>query len=225
MEIDHWVLLGQLVQELVVPGDAHSVGVDHDLGDAPVFCGLDHLHQVGVDGRFAATELDDLRAALSLNETVQHEFHLVHGQTVSHARIGETDGTVEVAGRVDLNQGQAHVLFVLGAEAAVQGAAVLDLGAEFQRYVARLVEFDRVHVHLGVGADDAGETAVGWAPFAHQDLVFFDDDLRIDHRFALETDVAGQFMEDVVGVLFDPDLAFVCGFDQMASFYSWLTKR
>ena len=32
-------------------------------------------------------------------------------------------------------------------------------------------------------------------------------------------------MEDVIGVLFDPNLAFVCGFDQLASFYAWLTKR
>ena len=117
------------------------------------------------------------------------------------------------------------MLFVLGSEAAVRGAAVLDLAAEFQRYGARLVEFDRVHLHLGVGADDADELAVGWAPFAHQDLVFFDDDLRINHRFALGTDAAGQFMENVVGVLFDPDLAFVSGFDQVASFYLWLTKR
>jgi hypothetical protein len=57
---------------------------------------------------------------------------------------------------------------------------------------------------------------VGWTPLAHQDLVVFDQDLGIDHRFALRTDAARQFMEDVVRVLFDPNFAFVCGFDQLA---------
>ena len=49
--------------------------------------------------------------------------------------------------------------------------------------------------------------------------------VALNPPFALGTDASGQFMEDVVGVLFDPDLAFVYGFDQLASFYAWLTKR
>ena len=48
--------------------------------------------------------------------------------------------------------------------------------------------------------------------------------VALNPPFALGTDAAGQFMEDVVGVLFDPGLAFVCGFDKVAYFYSWLTK-
>ena len=216
LEIDHRVLLGQLVQELVVPGDADPVGVDHDLADAPVPGGLNHLHQVGVNGRFSAAELDHFRVAFRLHETVQHGFHLLHGQAEPHSRVGEADGTVQVAGRVDLDQGQADVLLVLGAQAAVQRAAVLDLGAEFQWDGARLVELDRVHVHLGVGTDDALEPAVVRAPFPHVDLVVADDDLGVDHRFALGADAAGQFVEDVVCVLFNPDFFFIRGFDQSA---------
>ena len=49
--------------------------------------------------------------------------------------------------------------------------------------------------------------------------------VALNPPFALRTDASGKFMEDVVGLLFDPGLAFVCGFDQVASFYSWLTKR
>ena len=49
--------------------------------------------------------------------------------------------------------------------------------------------------------------------------------VALNPPFALRTDASGKFMEDVVGVLFDPGLAFVCWFDQVASFDSWLTKR
>ena len=115
LEVDHRVLLGQFVQELVVEGDAHAVGVDHDLAYAPVPGGLDHLHQVRVNGGLAAAELDDLGVTLSLHEAVKHELHLLHRQAEADPCIGETDGAVQVAGRVDLDQGQAYVSFVLRA--------------------------------------------------------------------------------------------------------------
>jgi len=35
--------------------------------------------------------------------------------------------------------------------------------------------------------------------------------VALNPPFALGTDAAGQFMEDVVGVLFDPDFAFSAG--------------
>jgi hypothetical protein len=176
---------------------------------------LDHLHQVWVNGRFTAAELDDPGVSFSLNESVQHEFNLFHGQAKPNSGIGKTNGAVEVAARVDLNQSQADVLFVFRAEAAVQGATVYDLCAVLQGQGAGFIELHRVHVHLGVGTDNASEPPVGWTPFTHQHLVFFDQYLGIDHRFAFRTDAARQFVEYVISVLFDPDFTFVCWLNQM----------
>ena len=90
---------------------------------------------------------------------------------------------------------------MLRAETAVQGAAVLHLGAELQGEGAGLVKLDGVDVHLRVGADDALEPAVVRATFAHEDLVVTDDDLGIDDRLALGADASGQLVKYVVGVL------------------------
>ena len=214
LEIDYRLQLGEPVQEGVVPGDTHAVGVDHHLADTPALGRLNHLQQVGVDGGLAAAELDDLGVAFDLDEPVQHELHLIHGQAEARAGVGEADWAVQVAAGIYFDQGQAHVLLVLRAQAAVQGAAVFDLGAEFQGQSARLVEFDRVHIHLGVGADDALGPAVGGAPFAHVDLVVADDDLGVYDRLTFGADAAGQLVEDVVRVLFDPKF-LGGGFDQV----------
>ena len=117
------------------------------------------------------------------------------------------------------------MLLVFGTEAAVQRAAVLNLSAEFQRDGARFIELDRVHVHLGIGTDDALEPAVGWAPFPHVDFVVLDDYLGVYHSFALGTDAARQFMENVVRVLFYPDFSFICGFDDLDSPLSDVVSR
>ena len=65
--------------------------------------------------------------------------NLLKGQAVANAGVGETDRAIQVAGSVDLDQSQAHVLLVLRAQAAVQGTAVVNLGTEFQRMVPGLL--------------------------------------------------------------------------------------
>ena len=203
LEVDDGVEGGHGGEESIVVGEADAVGVDHDLADATVAGGLDHLGQLGVDGGLAAAELDDLGVAFDFDETVEHGLDLFQGKVVTDAGVSEANGAIEVAGGVDLDEGEADVLLVLRAEAAVEGAAVFDLGAEVQGDGAGLVESDAADVHLGVGADDALEPAVLWAAFSHVDLVVADDYLGIDDGFAFGADGPGEFVEDIVGVLFD----------------------
>jgi hypothetical protein len=55
------------------------------------------------------------------------------------ARLGEADGAVEVAAGVDLDDPEARVLGVLGADAAVARAALVGRGLAQQRSRARPV--------------------------------------------------------------------------------------
>ena len=70
--------------------------------------------------------------------------------------IGEAHRTGEVAGLVDLDDGQARMLLVVGAEAAIPRAAALGAGERRQRPVAGLEVFqrappvDRVVRHQGL---------------------------------------------------------------------------
>ena len=188
-------------EELVIFGQPHTVGVDHHLADAPVIGGLDHFGQLRVDCRFAAAELDDFRVALNFDKAVEHGLHLLQGQVVSDAGVGEAHGAVEVAGGVHLDEAEANVLFVLRAEAAIQRATIFYLSAEIQGNGAGLVEADAADVHFGVRTDDALKPAVGGATLAHVDLVVANNDLGVDDGFALGADGAGQFVEDEIGFL------------------------
>ena len=105
--------------------------------------GVDEVEDLFVDGRFAAGEHHDFGFALGGDERVQQLFALCQGDGVPIGlvtRVGKTDRAVQVAVRVDLDQPEAGVLFVVRAQAAVAGTAVTDLGLELQRNGARFVE-------------------------------------------------------------------------------------
>src|SRR5439155_12201042 len=122
-----------------------------------------------MQGRLAAGELHDLWRALRRDKAVEHESHLpvVQFEAIPRqvrAGIGEAEGAVEVAGRVDLDQSETGVLLVLGAEATVMGTSVLDLGLELQWQGSRLVVRRDVRVKLGVAEHQRLEPAVARAP-------------------------------------------------------------
>ena len=89
--------------------------------------GGDDLPELGMDGRLAAGELDEVGLALGRDHRVEHRLDL--GQRAVAAlpdrAVGEADRAGEVAGVVDLDDGQAAMLLVIGAEAAIPGAAAL----------------------------------------------------------------------------------------------------
>ena len=76
------------------------------------------------------------------------------------------------------------MLLVVGAESAVVRAAFFHLRREFNRNRARLVEFRRTRVGLGVTVDQTFEQAMIRAPLAHIDLVVADQDMPINYAAA-----------------------------------------
>ena len=63
LEVDGGLNGGQFGEEFVIVGDAFAVGVDHDVADVALLGGAQHGDEVGVDGWFAAGELDDFSHA------------------------------------------------------------------------------------------------------------------------------------------------------------------
>ncbi|MCH8103404.1 MAG: hypothetical protein IIB28_09670 [Chloroflexi bacterium] len=76
------------------------------------------------------------------------------------------------------------MLLVLGAEAAIVRAAVLDFCRELKRYVAWLVITKLVQVAVGVWRDEDLEPAVVRTALAHDDLSIFEMDFGVDELFA-----------------------------------------
>jgi len=187
----------------VVGGQPDAVGVERHRPDRPFLGHVDEREDVLVNGRFAAGEHHDLGLALTGDERVEHGGALVDGDRVPVGLVpgvGETDRAVQVAVRVDLDDAEAGVLFVLGAQPAVQRAPLAYLGLYGQRDGPGLVEPRRVDVHLCVAVDQRLELAVVAAPLPQVDLPIADVDLGIDHGLAHRADRLGELDEHLVPV-------------------------
>ena len=117
---------------------------------------VEELEDLLVDGGFTAGEDDHLGLALAGDEDVQHPLALLTRDRVPVglvAGVGEADRAVEVAAGLHLDDAEAGAL-VLGTQATVARAAVVDLGLELERDRARLVEAHRIRVHLGIAVHD-----------------------------------------------------------------------
>ena len=198
LHIDIGASLGQLLHESVIPGDADPIGVYHHMLYALIPGHLHHIEDTRMYGWLAPAELYHLRLAFQFHEAVQHRLHLGQAQVISGAGIGEADGAVQVAGRIHLDDGQAGMLLMLRTEPTVQGAPLLHLGAELLGDSARLIEFQGIDIHLGVGAEDAFEPPVLLATLAHIHLSVPENYLCIDDCFALRAYASGELEEDVV---------------------------
>ena len=92
------------------------------------------LEELGMQGRLAAGDLHQVRLSFRGDQRVQHPLDLLQRAVglALHGRVRETHGAGQVAGLIDLEDGEARVLFVVRAEAAVERAAVIGprLGAK-----------------------------------------------------------------------------------------------
>ena len=193
----------ELADEAAVAGQADAVGVQHHHPDPALLRHLDEANDVLVDRGLAARELDHLRLALRAHEGVEHRRHLILGQGIAVglvARVGEADRAVQVAAGVDLDDPEAGVLLVLGAEPAVERAALGHLGLELERQRAGLVVALLRHVELGVRVDERLELAVVGAALAQHDPVVADQHLGVHHDLAQGADRLRVLEEDFFAV-------------------------
>lgn len=125
-------IVGEALGEVGVLRDAEAVGVEHQVLDRAALRGVEDGEEIGVERRLAAGDLHDVGLALVTDDGVEHELDL-RERAVGGALgrgLGVADGAGEIAGVGDLEERKAGVLLVVGAEAAVIGAAVLDGGVE-----------------------------------------------------------------------------------------------
>src|SRR5581483_4622358 len=115
--------------------------------------GVQHRNDVRVNRRLTTGKLYDFGVAFGGDEMIEDLFHFVERQIETRTRVGETEGTIHVAGAVDLDNAEARVLLMVGTQAAIVGAAALDGGRVLQRDRSRLVEFGQRRVRLRVAVD------------------------------------------------------------------------
>ena len=145
----------------------------------------------GMDGRLAARDLHDVRLALVAHDRVEH---LLHRREVAelrpvHAAVGVADRAGQVAGVGDLDQRQARVLLVVGAQAAVVRAAPLHRRVVALRHLRVLEEhLAAAPVVVDVVGHQHALGAVHRAVLQHQHAVVLEDDLRVDAAIARRAD-------------------------------------
>ncbi len=94
------------------------------------------------------------------------------------------------------------MLLVVGAEAAVIGAAILDFGAVRQWNGARFVVFAECGVGFRIAVNKRLERPTLRAALAHVNFVVAQKNLSIDDSPAVRANAASQFIEDVIGIFF-----------------------
>lgn len=111
------------------------------------------------------------------------------------ARVGVADGTGEITAIGDFQQCEATVLLMVGAKAAVIGAAAIDGCVELTRHVAGFDKFLAEFVIFNVIGDQDIFTAMNGAMLVQIDGPVLEDDLGFDFREAFGTDTVGQSIE------------------------------
>src|SRR5580700_76119 len=151
-----------------------------------------------MDRRLAAGELQHAGAAFEVDEAVHHSAAGVEVE-VGPARpgLGEAHRTLEIALRSDLDEGDACVLLMFRAEAAVVGTALIRLGSEDARQAGGLAKFMAVVVS-DVRADEVVHAPVLRTLLAEVDPLAADDDLGIDKAAAGRAKAPGGPEKDVV---------------------------
>src|ERR1700712_2373077 len=110
--------------------------------------------------------------------------------------VGEADRAGEIAGVVDLDDGEAAMLLVIRAEAAIPWAAALGPAGVEQGPVAWLQPAADVQPVIRILLDQRLRHAVLGAPFLVEDLAVLADDLRRHQLPARLAQARGLAVED-----------------------------
>jgi hypothetical protein len=176
----------------------NAVGVDHDRLDRLLIGITDHRQQLRVYRRLAAGDLQHVWDAFEENIAVDHL--LVGGEIQKRAarsRFGKAHGALKIATGGYFHERNTGMLLVLGANAAVERAALVRLGAVGVRQARRLAEF--MPVVIGhVGTDEILKRAVLGTRLAEINPPSPNDDLGLDQPAAPGTQAARTAEEGVI---------------------------
>src|SRR5690606_23921035 len=111
--------------------------------------------------------------------------------------LDDADRALQVAVVGDLDDGQARVLLVVWAQAAVVGAALLDLCRVLERFGALLDVGQRLQEPVGVSGDQRLGLAVGRALLAQEHLAVADDARAVYGSLTLWAQAFAEGVEDL----------------------------
>ena len=142
IDLEPALVLGEPRHELLFAGDTQAVGVDHDMADRAGAHRIEDREEVGMQRWLAAGDLHQVRLAFARDQRVQHSFDLGQRREARPRRrgIGKAHRAGQIAMLGDLDQRQAGMLLVVGAQAAIVGAAEFGMPLKRQRPVAGLDE-------------------------------------------------------------------------------------
>ncbi len=169
------------------------------MADRPAPRGGEDLEELRMQGRLAAGDLHQIGLALGVHQDVQYPLDLrQRAMSLTLDRgVRETDRAGQVAGLVDLYDGQTGMLLVVRAEAAVERAAVIRAGLGRERAVAR---FQPISLRFPIGevvADQGLLDAVLAASLDVENARALGRDLRRDQRQACLTQARGLAQEQI----------------------------
>ena len=161
---------------------------------------LDNPKKIRMYGGLAAGELDYVGMAFVANDCVEHLFNLLQVAELLAlgAAGGVADGTAQVAVVADLDEGEAGVLLVVGAEAAIVGASPLHRSVVNERHLGRLDEdFAGAAIVVNVVGDQDALVAVLRTAFEEIDIAVLEDGLGVHTLVAGGADRDGDVVEKV----------------------------
>ena len=187
-------------RELLVLRDPDAVRVDHQVPDRPRLCAIEHLEELRMDRRLAAGNLHDVGMALVAHDGVEHPLDVIERPVrlaVGAARR-VADRAAQVAGVADLDEREARMLLVIGAEPAVVRTAPLHRRVVVRRHLRRLDEhFAAAPVVVDVIGDEHALVSVLRAPLEHEHAVVLKHDLGVHATEARRADRHRDVVEEI----------------------------
>src|SRR5580658_1668953 len=168
--------------------------------DRPLATLVEDLEELGVNRRLAPRDLHDVGRAFVGDDPVEHAFDLIHRsmRRPLGAAGGEAGRAAEIAVVRDLEDADAPVLFVVGADAAVVRAPVPERRVVFLDLLGILEEdlAARSEVRDVVRQEDSLLPVLG-AALPEIDFVVLDQLLRVAQDEAFGAESAGHTVEEV----------------------------
>ena len=115
MKVEGGPYFVELLQKTIVSGDALAIGIEHDKADIAGLSGADEVDDSGMDGRLAPGKLDNLGPTLGPDVVIEHLLDFFERQAETWCSIGKAKRTIHIAGTVDIDNGEAGVLLMIGA--------------------------------------------------------------------------------------------------------------
>ena len=183
VDLKIFFVLRQPPDKIFFLGDAHPVGVHHQMADGPRLSQLNHFEEIRMHRWLAARELHHIRPPFVAHDRIEHLFdqRQIAELLALRAARGVTHRTAQVAIIADFHQRQAGVLLVVAAQTAIIRTPPAHGRVVDQRHLRGLDEdFARAAVVLHVIGNEHTLVAVLRTALEQIDLAVLKDRLGFD---------------------------------------------